>query len=239
MFRLKDIEPDANFQSKDFIQPNLKLTMFHNVVEEEQKTLRRTINVKNDKTTNANIGKTKLWLFLTWALDRDSQDLVQNVSQELAARRQFSYRYKDILYSAFCCWRWTKTKNASLLKLEEHRKLYARGINKFSEEFDWVAIIKSLRQLKAVVKMMLDDHQQTLTLFHNDNLIPLQKPQFWNSISKRCIKDLFNTNLDYTPKFDCSQEEDTRYTNEVVKFMRHYEGKHLETEDVNLFKSII
>ena len=60
MFRLKDIEPDANFQSKDFIQPNLKLTIFHNVVEEEEKTLRRTINVKNDTTTNANIGKTKL-----------------------------------------------------------------------------------------------------------------------------------------------------------------------------------
>ena len=60
MFRLKDIEPDANFQSKDFIQPNLKLEIFHNVEYEEEKSLQKTINVKNDTTTNANIGKTNL-----------------------------------------------------------------------------------------------------------------------------------------------------------------------------------
>ena len=123
--------------------------------------------------------------------------------------------------------------------MEEQRELYDRGIKKFSEEFDWVAVIKSLRQLRAVVKMMLDDHQQTLTLFHNDNLIPIQKSQFWENISKKYLQEVRNLNLDHIPRSDCSQEQETRYEEEVNKFMKFYENKQLENKDINLFKSII
>ena len=145
----------------------------------------------------------------------------------------------NIFYSAFCCCKCKTSKSETLQKLEEQRELYDRGIKKFSEEFDWVAVIKSLRQLRAVVKMMMDKNSQTLTLFHSDSLIPIQKSHFLMKMSNKCLNNFWNKNLDSIPKSDWSQEQETRFEEEVNKFMRYYEEKRLEDKEVNLFRSII
>ena len=101
--------------------------------------------------------------------------------------------------------------STTLKKLEVHKEVYKKGLEKFNKELDLVNVIKSLRQLKVVVKMILDDHQQTLSMFHNDTLIriePIRGIQIGKQIQSARRTDIFsqfqsqimNSKLDSLPK---------------------------------------
>jgi hypothetical protein len=136
------------------------------------------------------------------------------------------------------------SKNASpnsqkIRNLEEHRVLYKEGVKKFNQEFDCVKIVHSLRELKAVVKMMLDQDQQTLIRFNKDTLLTPSVPPKLSTVSNFMSRSILNHKLENVPHKDCPTDEEIRYENNVDRFMKNYKAKNLSVEDFNLMKSIV
>ena len=50
-------------------------------------------------------------------------------------------------------------------------KIFNEGIQTFNKEMDYANIIKSIRELKALTKTILDQNQQTIFQFHQTRLI--------------------------------------------------------------------
>ena len=53
-------------------------------------------------------------------------------------------------------------------------KIFNEGIETFNKEMDYANIIKSIRELKALTKSILDQDQQTIFQFHQTRLIDLK-----------------------------------------------------------------
>mmetsp|Transcript_29821 Transcript_29821/g.34174 ORF Transcript_29821/g.34174 Transcript_29821/m.34174 type:complete len:127 (-) Transcript_29821:22-402(-) len=64
-----------------------------------------------------------------------------------------------------------------LQSIQRQHQLYEQGFTKLKHELDCVAIVNSIRELKVLVRCMLDQHQKSLAKFCNDRLLSLSPDQ--------------------------------------------------------------
>ena len=81
-------------------------------------------------------------------------------------RRKFNYSFKDIIWEIFWLHKWK-----SFGKIKLRRKIFKTGIKQFHSEMDYVYIIKSIRELKALVESILSQDQQEILQLHQSQQI--------------------------------------------------------------------
>ena len=95
--------------------------------------------------------------------------------KEIADRRRFAYSFKDVMWEMFWLHRWKSS--AKLFRYMKMRnQIFREGIEIFHTEVDYANIIKSIRELKAAIHILLDQDQQTFLQFQQTRLIDLKNP---------------------------------------------------------------
>ena len=61
------------------------------------------------------------------------------------------------------------------LNLIENRNMYMEGKDRYLKDLDWVSIVKSIRELKAMARIILNTHQQQILSFERDSMLPSSK----------------------------------------------------------------
>ena len=53
--------------------------------------------------------------------------------------------------------------------------MYMEGKDRYLKDLDWVSIVKSIRELKAMARIILNTHQQQILSFERDSMLPSSK----------------------------------------------------------------
>ena len=103
---------------------------------------------------------------------KDVKDMNANEieSEKLKQRRMVNFNCKDTLWVLFWWNKW-RFKRHKRLEMNIRNKLYNQGVEKLSNELDWVSIINSIRELNVLVQLIIDENQRELIKFHKDNLL--------------------------------------------------------------------
>ena len=97
-------------------------------------------------------------------------DKVQNLFGDIKKRRKFIYSFKDIIWELFWLKKW-KLKSESWKNMQTRSKIFDEGIKMHHSELDYAYILKSIRELKALVNSILDQDQQLMLQFHQTKLL--------------------------------------------------------------------
>ena len=97
-------------------------------------------------------------------------DKVQKLFGDIKKRRKFIYSFKDIIWELFWLKKW-KLKSESWKNMQTRSKIFDEGIKMLHSELDYAYILKSIRELKALVNSILDQDQQLMLQFHQTKLL--------------------------------------------------------------------
>lgn len=108
----------------------------------------------------------------------EKDELLDKVEASINTRYAFTYTPWDVFYQVLCCKLCKKMKFNHLSTLQEVKeKYYNKGIDKYHEELDCIQIVQSLRQLKTLVKVIMNDHHQILQNFSKEGLLDITQKQ--------------------------------------------------------------
>ena len=105
------------------------------------------------------------------------------------------------------------------------RKQYVDGETKYNEELDCVSIIKSIRELKLLTKVVLNQCQRQTLAFDKANVIPIDK-----DLKTSDEKMLMN----YIPSELANEEKAAEYTSKLDDFLSEYSDKDMNHVDYNI-----
>ena len=99
-----------------------------------------------------------------------TEDEHNKLFENIASSRKFNYSTKDMLWELFWLHK-CKSSNKSWQKMNLKIKIFNEGVKTFNNEMDYANIIKSIRELRALTKSILDQDQQAISQFHQTQLI--------------------------------------------------------------------
>ena len=149
--------------------------------------------------------------------DNSNENMLNKTFENLASRRKFSYSIKVMAWELFCLHK-CKSNSKSWEKMNIRNKIFEIGIKEFQNEIDYANIVRSIRELKALMKLILDQDQLSILQFHQTRLINPNDSK---------IHDLKYTNL---PKFNIpnekwSQKSIAVYENQISEILKRSEDK--------------
>ena len=165
-------------------------------------------------------------------MDNFDNNIIDKVQTNITARDTFKYNYKDLLFQVIWC-KWFKKKKW----FDQHRnneKYYQKGINKYQQEFDWVEIVQSLRKLKTLVKVMMNEQHQIIQKFTNEGLLNL-KPK---SVGILEIHETFKNyqNRGMVSDKSAQLESDKQ---KVLRTLDNYRENGYSNEDIKILSQVI
>ena len=89
---------------------------------------------------------------------------------KLENRRRFAFSWCDYLFAILCWSKWKKNSK-SQASLSFRNSLYKDGLKRFKQETNTIEIIKSIRQLKILIKILLSKNQIKLLELEDSNLL--------------------------------------------------------------------
>jgi hypothetical protein len=114
---------------------------------------------------------------------QSKDELIDKVEATVLTRHAFSYTPWDLFYQVLWFKPCKKLRKNFLSTKQEAEKYYDRGIDRYHEELDCIEIIQSLRQLKTLVRIIMDDHHQILQNFSKEGLLDINpKPLDFSEI---------------------------------------------------------
>ena len=102
IYRIENVEPNISFHTDTRLQTEMNKS---DSKREEVKTRQSPINNPADKSRDFDINHDN-----AVSAEEFDGELIDKVSTEISKRRLYSYRTKDILYSAFWCFKCSKSK---------------------------------------------------------------------------------------------------------------------------------
>ena len=108
--------------------------------------------------------------------------------------------------------------------------MYSEGEDKYLKDLDCVNIVKSIRELKALTRVILSQQQREILTFEHESLLPSNKAFEQQEANFICNKVPF----EYAGYL--KHEE---YYNRVERFAKSFEGKLLSDLDIQIFQEII
>ena len=90
--------------------------------------------------------------------------------------------------------------------------MYIEGEEKYLKELDWVSIVKSIRELKALIRIILNNHQRQILAFERESIIPRDK----------LAEELESFHLHSKVPFDSANNaKQKKYYDEVSKIIQY------------------
>ena len=108
--------------------------------------------------------------------------------------------------------------------------MYSIGEKIYLEDLDWVNIIKSIRELKTLVKIVLDQHQSQLIVFEKESILP-QIFEF----KKECLETI-QDKVPFENVKNIKTKQD--YFKEIDRFAASYLNRPFSDIDFNIINKI-
>ena len=108
--------------------------------------------------------------------------------------------------------------------------MYSIGEKRYLEDLDWVNIIKSIRELKTLVRIVLDQHQSQLITFEKESILP-QNFEFKNE----CLETI-QDKVPFENVKDIKTKQD--YFEEIDRFAASYLNRPFSDIFFNIINEI-
>ena len=108
--------------------------------------------------------------------------------------------------------------------------MYQEGEEKYLKDLDCVNIVKSIRELKALTRIILNQHQREILAFEHESVIP----------SSKYLKEQNTNEIQNKVPFEYdNQEKHQKYSEELDKFINQYSNRQLSKIDKNIINDIV
>ena len=108
--------------------------------------------------------------------------------------------------------------------------MYSEGEDKYLKDIDCINIVKSIRELKAITRILLNQHQRQLLAFERNNVL------LSNEATDKHEADYIQNKV---PFEHVKPEDKSAYWKQVTKFVEEYAEKDLSTLDAKIIEEII
>ena len=95
------------------------------------------------------------------------------VVEQISKRKWYSFKWKNIIYSIFCCSKWRCIKKTS--EIYKNNQQFDEGCKLLQQELDLYNLVNSIRNANTLVSLLLDQKQKVLSKYQHSNLIDLSE----------------------------------------------------------------
>ena len=107
--------------------------------------------------------------------------------------------------------------------------MYREGEEKYLKDLDWVNIVKSIRELKALTRIILDQQQRQILSFERESVLP----------SNKCFEEQDANQIQNKLPFEYDdQTKHQEYYEELDKFIEKYSERKLSAFDRNIITEL-
>ena len=108
--------------------------------------------------------------------------------------------------------------------------MYQEGEEKYLKDLDCVNIVKSIRELKALTRILLNQQQREILAFERESVLP----------SSEYLKEQNMNEIQNKVPFEYdSQEKHQKYSEELDKFIDQFSNRQLSKIDKNIINDIV
>ena len=107
--------------------------------------------------------------------------------------------------------------------------MYLEGKDRYLKDLDWVSIVKSIRELKAMARVLLNVHQRQILSFERDSMLPSSK-----LMEEKELKSFINKVPFENEKVILQND----YMTEIDKFIKDYSTNQMSYLDNNIIKEL-
>ena len=108
--------------------------------------------------------------------------------------------------------------------------MYSEGEDRYLKDLDWVSIVKSLRELKALTKIILDRQQRQILEFERESVLPS------NKLLEREESEFIQNKVPF--EFSGSIKQDD-YKERVAKFVDEFSKRTFSNIDIRIIGEIV
>ncbi|CDW71370.1 UNKNOWN [Stylonychia lemnae] len=155
---------------------------------------------------------------------------LNSILLNLIKRKRFSYTGRNILEYIVNCLCLKKIKTLKHQKAYKNQFIFKKGQDKFLDELDVISILKSMRQVKLLTQVLLNQRQNMILKFQRKNLIETSSSS----------EDSDNNNRFYTSKLMESKNPMIRLIifGKLKKMVQSYKSQKLEDLDKRLLRGL-
>ena len=107
--------------------------------------------------------------------------------------------------------------------------MYKEGEDRYLKDLDWVNIVKSIRELKALTRIILSQQQRQILAFERESVLP----------SSKYLEELDANQIQNKVPFEYdSQEKHEQYSDELQKIIEYFSNKPLTDIDNNIINEL-
>ena len=118
---------------------------------------------------------------------------------------------------------------ASTMEFWRNKAMYKEGEDRYLKDLDWVNIVKSIRELKALTRVILSQQQRQILAFERESVLP----------SNKYLEELYANQIQNKVPFEYdSQEKHEQYSEDLQKIIEHFSNKPLADIDNNIIKEL-
>ena len=107
--------------------------------------------------------------------------------------------------------------------------MYSEGEERYLKDLDCVNIVKSIRELKALTRIIMDQHQRQILAFERESVIPSSK-----FLEEQEINQIQNK----VPFEYSDQLKHQEYYEEMEKFIGNFTNKNLSNLDCSIINEL-
>ena len=107
--------------------------------------------------------------------------------------------------------------------------MYKEGEDRYLKDLDCVNIVKSIRELKALTRVILNQQQRQILAFERESVLP----------SSKYLDELNANQIQNKVPFEYgSQEKHEQYSEELQKIIEHFSSIQLSNIDNNIINEL-
>ena len=107
--------------------------------------------------------------------------------------------------------------------------MYYEGEKRYLKDLDWVNIVKSIRELKALTRILLNQHQRQILAFERESVLPTSK----------FLEEQEANQIQNKVPFEYSGETKTKeYFEEIIEFVNNFSNKSLTKLDFSIIDEL-
>ena len=171
---LQTSKDQSNFSPNRIVKESIKWKFDENeehksskvssfMIEESKFSKKSIMNTRVDSKfesdkSNSSLNISRQYSFGNSEIDNHEIEMQWDQTNKII-RTPFEYSYKDIALEMFCLHR-CKFNRQSCLTRKQRYNAFIDASKKFNLELDWISIIKSIRELKSMIELMMNDNQK-------------------------------------------------------------------------------
>ena len=107
--------------------------------------------------------------------------------------------------------------------------MYSEGEERYLKDLDWVNIVKSIRELKALTRIIMSQHQRQILAFERESVLP----------SSKFLEEQEANQIQNKVPFEYGDQlKHQEYYEEMEKFIDHFSSRNLSNLDHSIINEL-